>query len=129
VHPLHSLAIHKDDINDGRDLAKQTQYVEAMAFVRALAPGQLHRPLKLVADVVEKALDLARGGARLGSQALADRCAIVVIAKPRLDRSVREQRHDNRDEERDEVLPEERASQTDSGFRRNAHSIRSSARS
>ena len=52
-------AVDQRHLDDRRHLAHQPQYVEAVPLVGALAPRQLHGPLQLVGDVVEKALDFA----------------------------------------------------------------------
>ncbi len=107
VQPLDALAVHERDLDDRGHLTHQPQYVEAVPLVHAVAPRQLHRPLQLVGDVVEEGLDLTGRRARFGVEPLAQHLALVAIPKPRLARPVGEQRHDNRDEQRREILLEQ----------------------
>jgi hypothetical protein len=99
-------AIDEDDLDDRRHLPQQPQYVEAVPLVSAFPPRQLHGPLQLVGNIVEKSLDLAGGRARLCAQPLRQHHTLIAIAKPRLAGPIGQQRHHNRYEQCDAIFLE-----------------------
>ncbi len=107
MQPLDAFSVDEHDLEDRGHLTHQPQHVEAVPLVHAVAPRQLHRPLQLVGDVVKETLDLPRRRARFGVEPLAQHLALVAISKPRLARAIGEQRHDNGDEQRREILLEQ----------------------
>ena len=128
MQPFDTLAVDEHDFDDRRHLPHQPQDVEPVLLVAACSPRQLHGPLQLVGDVVEKRLDLAGARARFGAQPLAQHHPLIAIAEPRLARPVDQQRHHDRDEQRGEIFLEQRTPRA-SGCRRveGAHSTTSSA--
>jgi len=110
VQPFDPLPVYERDVDDRGHLAQQSQHIEPVPLVRAFAPRQLYGPLQLVRDVVEKALDLSRRRACFCVQPLGQRIALIAISEPRLARPIGEQRHNDRDEERSKIFPEERPS-------------------
>ena len=134
VQPLDAGAVDEHDLDDRRHLPHQPQDVETVPLVHAVPPGQLHRPLQLVGDVVEKGDYLRRCRYRLGVQTRTQHRALIAIAEPRFARPVRDQRDDDRDEQCDKILVEQRAARPRFAARiapgiDGAHSITSSARS
>ena len=127
AQPLDAGAVDERDLDDRRHLPHQPQDVEAVPLVHAVAPGQLHRPLQLVGDVVEKARDLPRRRYRLGAQTRAQHRALIAIAEPGLARPIRDQRDHDRDEQREKVFVEQRAARPRHAARIDTHSITSSA--
>ena len=122
-------AIDQHDIDNARRLAHQSQHVEAMLLVGALAPRQLHGPAQLVGDVIEKALDLAGRRLRLGAQALAQHDALIAVSEPRLADPVGQQRYDDGNEQRREIFLDQRSPRPVRGRSvRHTHSTTSSAR-
>lgn len=133
---LASVRIDKRQLGDGRNLAQQSQAVEAAFLRRVRRPWQLGHPAQLIFDLLDKLPDFVGRSSRLLALDANQGGLVILVGQPNVGHAVGEQRdrYDSHDEH--DVLAKQSAGHL--GFRgsrrsdiagvRAGHAINSSAR-